>query len=82
MPSRLPSCHPVRALDGKESFVLPRFVGLRGLAVSLMKVLREIFDESAYSRFLLRTQLEPSRESYLKFMRENELAKARRPRCC
>jgi hypothetical protein len=44
--------------------------------------LREIFDESAYARFLERQNLGSSKESYAAFSRENELAKARRPRCC
>jgi hypothetical protein len=45
-------------------------------------ILREIFDESAYSRFLARHQLTPSRDSYAAFWSEYERAKARRPRCC
>ena len=45
-------------------------------------VLREIFDESAYARFLARHQLPRSRESYAAFRREHESAKAVRPRCC
>ena len=44
--------------------------------------LREIFDESAYARFLASHQLSSSRESYAAFLRENEHIKARRPRCC
>ncbi len=43
---------------------------------------REIFDESAYARFLERRQLAASRQSYAEFLRENELARSRRPRCC
>lgn len=45
-------------------------------------VLREIFDETAYSRFLARNQMTPSCKAYAVFRRENELAKARRPKCC
>jgi len=48
----------------------------------LMAVLREIFDESAYYRFLKRTRTERSRESYAEFLRENAIVTARRPRCC
>jgi len=44
--------------------------------------LREIFDEAAYWRFLERNRMEQSRESYAEFVRENETATARRPRCC
>lgn len=49
---------------------------------TLREVLCEIFDEAAYSRFLSRTRKGRSRESYAEFLRENEQAKARRPRCC
>jgi len=45
-------------------------------------VLREIFDESAYARFLQRNKLESSREAYAGFIRENEVIRARRTRCC
>jgi hypothetical protein len=45
-------------------------------------ILREIFDESAYQRFLERSQLESSPNAYAVFQQENEQAKSRRPRCC
>ena len=45
-------------------------------------ILREIFDESAYQRFLDRSQLESSAKAYAIFLQENEQAKSRRPRCC
>jgi hypothetical protein len=52
-------------------------------AVSLLALaLREIFDETAYVRFLDRGKLKPSREAYAAFCRESEATKARRPRCC
>ncbi len=44
--------------------------------------LREIFDESAYDRFLKQTLAVRSTESYRAFMREKEAAIARRPKCC
>ena len=44
--------------------------------------LREIFDEAAYDRFLLRHAAAPSRAAYAAFRRETETDKARRPRCC
>jgi len=44
--------------------------------------LREVFDESAYSRFLSRNQLTSSRRAYAAFLVESDHAKARRPRCC
>ena len=48
----------------------------------MMAVLREIFDENAYDRYLLRTQSVVSVESYREFQREREAGMARRPRCC
>ena len=48
----------------------------------LLAALREIFDESAYMRFLSRTQTVSSREAYAAFCREYDAAKARKPRCC
>jgi hypothetical protein len=47
-----------------------------------LATLREIFDESAYARFLNQRQLPSSRAAYAAFRRENEVTKARRPRCC
>ena len=47
-----------------------------------LAVLREIFDESAYERFLLRTHAVRSVASYREFMREREATIVRRPRCC
>jgi hypothetical protein len=44
--------------------------------------LREIFDESAYERFLARTHGTVSIASYRDFMRERETGMAKRPRCC
>ncbi len=44
--------------------------------------LREIFDENAYDRFLLRTSKARSIGSYREFMREREAGMAKRPRCC
>ena len=48
----------------------------------LVAALREIFDESAYARFLDRQRVAPSPAAYGEFLRESEIAKARRPRCC
>jgi len=45
-------------------------------------VLREIFDESAYSRFLVSKNLISSRAAYAEFLNETEHVRARRPRCC
>ena len=48
----------------------------------LEEVLREIFDENAYRRYLARTRSCPSRESYAAFLHELEITRAQRPRCC
>jgi len=44
--------------------------------------LREIFDESAYDRFLLRTHASRSIASYRAFTLERDAAMLKRPRCC
>jgi hypothetical protein len=46
-----------------------------------LAILREIFDEAAYRRFLQRTSQKPSRPSYREFLRQRMGAKPR-PRCC
>ena len=43
---------------------------LRGLFDTTAAVLREIFDESAYARFLARTGQPSSRAAYAGFLRE------------
>jgi hypothetical protein len=48
----------------------------------LLAALREIFDETAYERFLRRTQMLSSRAAYAAFCRERETGHARQPRCC
>jgi len=48
----------------------------------LVAALREIFDESAYERFLARSEVTSSPAAYNDFLREGETARARRPRCC
>jgi hypothetical protein len=59
---------------------LKQFV--RDISSVVRKMLQEIFDESAYARFLSRRQLQTSPEAYAEFLRENETARQRRPRCC
>jgi hypothetical protein len=54
----------------------------RSAIALLIAALREIFDESAYARFLARNRIVSSPSAYAAFRRENELGKARRPRCC
>jgi hypothetical protein len=55
---------------------------LRAFLSVLLAMLREIFDESAYARYLEQHQLSSSPKAYAGFRREYELVKARRPRCC
>ena len=47
-----------------------------------LAMLREIFDEAAYARFLERAGMHVSTESYAAFRREFEEGKMRRPKCC
>jgi hypothetical protein len=55
---------------------------IRQVVEIVVAALREIFDESAYARFLARRSLASSPQSYAAFLREQDLTKARRPRCC
>jgi hypothetical protein len=55
---------------------------LKSCAQIFLAALREIFDESAYARFLNQRQLASSRAAYAAFCQEYEVTKARRPRCC
>ena len=48
----------------------------------LVATLREIFDENAYARYLARTGVAASRESYAGFLAERRAAEQRRVRCC
>jgi len=48
----------------------------------LLATLREIFDESAYDRFLRRTGMKSSASAYAAFRHEFEEAKIKQPRCC
>jgi hypothetical protein len=55
---------------------------LKQAAGILLDALREIFDESAYARFLAEHHIFSCPSSYAAFLREQEGTKARRPRCC
>jgi len=48
----------------------------------LVNMLREIFDEAAYVRFLDRRGITSSSEAYSAFRREFEEVKMRRQKCC
>jgi hypothetical protein len=47
-----------------------------------LAVLREVFDEASYARFLQRTEIPSSREAYAEFWRERAQSHGRRQRCC
>ena len=55
---------------------------LFGSLVVIRAALTEIFEESAYARFLERQGISSSREAYSEFLSETEAARVRRPRCC
>jgi hypothetical protein len=55
---------------------------LRSFLKVVLATLREIFDENAYQRFLLRTGRVASRSSYHDFIRERNAEIVRKPRCC
>ena len=58
------------------------FKVLRHAAALARSTFREIFDESAYGRFLERRGISSSRVAYAEFLRETQTARERRPRCC
>lgn len=85
------NCHPERsALHAKRVMrgvegpcvLSVASANLRAALQLVCAALREIFDESAYHRFLLRRGLQPSAATYADFRAEHEQAKSRRPRCC
>jgi hypothetical protein len=55
---------------------------VRQITATIVAILREVFDESAYSRFLARHGLVSGVDAYAKFQREQENINARRPKCC
>jgi hypothetical protein len=57
-------------------------VRLKHAGALLLAVIREIFDESAYQRFLGRANMPSSAEAYAAFQKEHDAIKARRPPCC
>lgn len=65
----------VEGTSGSTRFVRRAFSVLRS-------VLLEMFDESAYARFLQRQGITSSRAAYAAFVDEQHAMKARRARCC
>ena len=70
-----------RAVTGKIIRALAAAVFGRVMQ-TIRAALREIFDESAYDRFLLRTHASRSVASYREFTRERDAAMLKKPRCC
>ena len=65
-----------------DTLIRKTLVSMRETGKTLLAVFQEIFDESAYARFLARQQRASSPEAYASFWKEQETARARRPRCC
>ncbi len=85
-------CHPERSgLSAKRTIrgiEGPLHQG-RGLWLRINRVrclaaavLREVFDEAAYHRFLVRNHQTASAQSYAAFRRDHEALTVSRPRCC
>jgi hypothetical protein len=58
------------------------FMWFAGSIRLFLSTLREIFDESAYARFLARHSISSCPNAYAAFLCEHGAAKARRPKCC
>jgi hypothetical protein len=58
------------------------FAALGRLMRVVYMVLSEIFEESAYARFLQRQRMGSSREAYAGFLRESQQCREKRARCC
>ena len=70
-----------RAVMGKNTWALASAFFANAIRM-FRAVLCEIFDESAYDRFLLRTNAPRSVTSYREFTRERDAAMLKKPRCC
>lgn len=80
---RTRGCDPRRDRRPRLSRVLQAAVdGLNEAVRVFCSTLREIFDESAYARFLDRQHTVNSRQAYAAFLHENQRQRERRPRCC
>ena len=55
---------------------------MKAVGLTVRATLREIFDESAYERYLAREGAEPTRESYRDFLNDRSAMMSRKPRCC
>ena len=66
--------------SGDRKALLPEM--MNRVMQTIRAAIREIFDESAYDRFLLRTHALRSVTSYREFTRERDAAILKKPRCC
>ena len=73
-----------KALESKAKTLskIPVRKMFRNAFALVLSTLREIFDESAYARFLTRRQIATSPQAYADFLREMQTQRERRPRCC
>ncbi len=74
------TCHPERS-EGPLQLLTALKSCFTAACTLLTAALREIFDESAYERFLVHHDLRPSAAAYAAFWSEHESTKVR-PRCC
>jgi hypothetical protein len=70
-----------RAAKGKNTWASASPL-LRRILQTIRATLREIFDESAYDRFLLRTGTRRTPASYRAFTSERDATMLKKPRCC
>jgi hypothetical protein len=80
--SQSPAQQTTRGVEGTRRFLCALWDQAKHGGRLMFAILDEIFDESAYGRFLARQQLPPSRQTYAAFRNEYELTQVRRPRCC
>jgi hypothetical protein len=62
--------------------IMPIKEMMQEFLATALAVLREIFDEAAYARYLKRCGIVSSRGSYAAFRRESEEMRMRLPKCC
>jgi hypothetical protein len=77
-----PASAPMGAVNASREFIGSVTSGVLNACGVAAAILREIFDESAYERFLVRNHLCPGAETYARFCAEQDKTKGRRPRCC
>jgi hypothetical protein len=74
---------PEHAASGSSHKTLKGLLPRLARAIhTLLAAIREIFDESAYDRFLLRTNASRSIASYRAFTHERDASMQKKPRCC